>query len=61
MSDRRLLNRVTRAPNYTGPTLVMGFFNLLWIFGVIWSLFGFPAVMAAGWLINLGIDRLRRD
>jgi hypothetical protein len=39
----------------------MGFFNLLWIFGVIWSLFGFPAVMAAGWLINLGIDRLRRD
>ncbi|WP_169052583.1 hypothetical protein [Pseudooceanicola onchidii] len=48
------------APDYTTPALVMGLVNLLWIFGVIWALFGLPAVMATGWLLNLGIDRLRR-
>ncbi|MGB2203379.1 hypothetical protein [Pseudooceanicola atlanticus] len=48
-----------RAPDYTVAALVMGFVNLLWIFGVIWSLYGLPAVMAAGWLLNIGIDRLR--
>jgi hypothetical protein len=28
--------------------------------GVVWALFGLPAVMAAGYVLNLGIDRLRR-
>lgn len=53
-------HRLPEAPDYTVAALVMGFVNLLWIFGVIWALFGLPAVMAAGWVINLGIDRLRR-
>lgn len=53
-------NRFKSAPNYTTPALIMGFFNLLWIFCVIWSIFGFIAVMATGWVLNLGIDRLRR-
>ena len=48
------------APDYTNAALVMGFVNLLWVFGVIWALFGLPAVMATGWLLNLWIDRLRR-
>jgi hypothetical protein len=49
-----------KAPNYTNAALMMGLVNLLWIFGVIWAVFGFPAVMALGWLLNLCIDRLRR-
>jgi hypothetical protein len=48
------------APDYTNAALVMGFVNLLWVFGVIWVLFGLPAVMAVGWVLNLGINRLRR-
>ena len=48
------------APDYTVAALVMGFVNLLWIFGVIWALFGLPAVMATGYVLNLGIERLRR-
>ena len=48
------------APDYTTATLVMGFFNLLWIFGVIWALFGLIAVMAVGWIMNRGIDWLGR-
>jgi|TARA_R110002124_G_scaffold76753_7_gene205662 hypothetical protein len=38
----------------------MGLVNLLWVFAVIWALFGLPAVMALGCGLNLGIDRLRR-
>ncbi|EAQ04225.1 hypothetical protein OB2597_08784 [Pseudooceanicola batsensis HTCC2597] len=53
-------DRPTSAPNYTNATLWMGFINLLWIFGLIWSLFGLLAVIAVGWLLNLGISRLRR-
>ncbi len=51
------------APNYTNAALVMGFINLLWIFGLIWGLFGLPVVMALGWLLNRGIDWLaaRKD
>lgn len=55
MSDHR-----REAPDYTVAALVMGFVNLLWVFGLIWALFGLPAVMATGWLLNIGIERLRR-
>lgn len=46
------------APNYTNAALVMGLVNLLWIFGLIWALFGLPAVMVLGVVLNHLIDRL---
>lgn len=47
------------APDYTTATLWMALVNLLWILGVIWAVFGLPAVMAAGWLLDRMIQRLR--
>ncbi|MGI3170667.1 hypothetical protein ACRARG_16070 [Pseudooceanicola sp. C21-150M6] len=47
-------------PDYTTTVLVMAFINLLWILGVIWALYGLPAVFAAGWVVNYGIAWLRR-
>ena len=44
----------TAAPNYTDAALAMGLVNLLWIFGALWTLFGLPAVLAAG----VGLERL---
>ena len=51
------------APNYTNAALVMGFVNLLWVFGVIWAIFGLPVVFAVGYGLNLIIRWLadRRD
>ncbi|MEI4197538.1 hypothetical protein [Roseovarius sp. E0-M6] len=40
------------APNYTSAALVMGLVNLLWIFGVIWAVFGLPVVVAVGIVLN---------
>ncbi len=40
------------APNYTTAALVMGLVNLLWIFGVIWAVFGLPVVVVAGLVLN---------
>lgn len=53
-------HRKGSAPNYTNAALVMGLVNLLWIFGVIWALFGLVAVMAVSWVLNRGIDWLGR-
>ncbi|MGR3452930.1 hypothetical protein [Pseudooceanicola sp.] len=47
------------APNYTTAVLWMALMNLLWILCVIWVVFGLPAVMAAGWLLDRMIQRLR--
>ena len=51
------------APNYTSAALVMGLVNLLWIFTVIWVLFGLPVVMLTGLVLNRMINWLgdRRD
>ncbi|WWR47741.1 hypothetical protein RZ517_06100 [Roseovarius sp. S88] len=54
MRDRN----VSEAPNYTNAALVMGAVNLIWIFMVLWSVFGFHIVLAVGWLINWAITRL---
>jgi len=56
-----MMNRspLRRAPNYTTPTLVMAFANLLWIFGALWAVWGWPAVMLTALGLNWGIDRLR--
>ncbi|MBT9385611.1 hypothetical protein KM176_17195 [Pseudooceanicola sp. CBS1P-1] len=48
------------APNYTTPVLVMGFVNLLWIFGFLWAAFGIQWVLVAGYLLNLAIRWLAR-
>jgi len=40
------------APNYTTPALVMGAVNLLWMLMVVWAVFGFAAVLAAGYALD---------
>ena len=40
------------APNYTNAALVMGGVNLLWVFMVIWAVFGFLAVLATGYALD---------
>ena len=46
------------APDYTDATLVMGFFNLVWIFIALWAVLGYWSVIAAGFALNYAIDRL---
>lgn len=48
MSNRQ----IGRAPDYTNAALTMGLVNLIWIFGVLWALFGLPVVILAGVLLN---------
>jgi hypothetical protein len=54
---------VGRAPDYTNAALAMGLVNLLWIFCVLWAVFGLPVVILAGLAINRWIHwlRLRRE
>ena len=40
------------APNYTTAALVMGAVNLLWMLMVIWAVFGFVAVLGAGYALD---------
>ncbi len=51
---------IQSVPNYTTTCLVMGFVNLLWIFGVIWVIWGLPAVMVLAVILNAGINKLGR-
>ena len=51
---------LAKAPNYTNAALVMGLVNLLWVFGVLWAVFGLHAVLVAGLGLNWGIARLAR-
>ncbi|MGJ8604394.1 MAG: histidinol phosphate aminotransferase [Marivita sp.] len=44
--------------DYTIPSLVLIFVNLLWIFGVIWAQVGLGAVILLGWVLNHCITRL---
>ncbi|MGH1424949.1 MAG: hypothetical protein ACRBBU_09490 [Pseudooceanicola sp.] len=46
------------APNYTTAALWMGLINLLWVLGVIWALFGLPAVILTAWVMDRLIQRL---
>ena len=46
------------APNYTNAALAMGLVNLLWIFMVLWAVFGLPVVLAISYGLNLLISRL---
>ena len=47
-----------RVEDYTTASLILIFINLLWIFGVIWALFGLFAVILTGWALNHGITWL---
>ncbi len=49
---------LAKAPNYTNAALAMGLVNLLWIFMVIWVMFGLSAVLASGYAIHCLINRL---
>ena len=51
--------QLPEAPNYTNAALVMGLVNLLWVFMALWIIFGLHVVFAAGWILNLGITKLR--
>lgn len=44
--------------DYSTTCLVMAFVNLMWFFGLIYALWGLPAVMLVAVVINMGIDRL---
>jgi len=46
------------APNYTQACIVMFGVNILWIFMVIWALWGLLAVALSGWAANAVIDRI---
>jgi hypothetical protein len=45
--------------DYTTTCLVMAFVNLLWVFVLVFLLWGLPAVMVLAVILNAGIDRLR--
>ena len=49
------------APNYTNAALVMGLVNLLWIFMILWAVFGFPIVLLTGFVLDRLIRRLGRS
>ncbi|MEQ9695690.1 hypothetical protein [Shimia sp. SDUM112013] len=51
---------INRVENYTTPALVMGFVNLLWFFGVLLAIWGLPAVLVAGWVLNYAITLFER-
>jgi hypothetical protein len=53
-------HRLDKAPDFTNAALVMGFVNLLWIFTLIWALFGMVAVILTAFGLNAGINRLAR-
>ena len=40
------------APNYTTAALVMGAVNLFWMLGVVLAVFGWPMVLAVGFVLD---------
>ncbi len=51
------------APNFTQACIVMFGVNVLWVFMVVWVVWGFMAVALLGLALNTLIDRIaaRRD
>ncbi|MFY0658984.1 MAG: hypothetical protein JXR15_00720 [Shimia sp.] len=45
--------------DFTTTCMIMGFVNLLWVFVLVFLLWGFPAVIVLAVIMNAGIDRLR--
>lgn len=52
--------KIAAAPDYTRAALTMLGVNLLWIFFVIWVIWGIVPVLVLAALINHGIDRLQQ-
>ena len=52
--------RTTDVDNYTNPFLVTAFFNLYWVFILIWSMAGLVPVLLLAVLLNDLIGRLGR-
>lgn len=46
------------APNYTSACIVMFGVNLVWVFLVLWAIWGLVAVALTGWGLNRLIDRV---
>ena len=46
------------APNFTQACIVMFGVNLMWIFMVIWAIWGLLAVAVTGWVLNKLINRI---
>lgn len=53
-------HRMSSAPNYTNPALIMLGANLLWIFTLVWSLYGFVIALLLATSINHMVERLAR-
>ena len=51
---------IGRVENYTNTCLVFFLVNLLCVFMVLWVVYGLPAVMLAGLVLNHLITRLER-
>jgi hypothetical protein len=51
-------HRLTSAPDYTNAALTMLGVNLMWIFFVIWVVFGLIPVLLLALGLNHGITRL---
>ena len=47
-----------KAPDYTNAALIMGLVNLLWVFAVIWAVWGLAWVVFCALALNHAIDRL---
>ncbi|NKX47721.1 hypothetical protein HGG67_05710 [Rhodobacteraceae bacterium R_SAG8] len=54
----RSSDRGQSAPNYNSACVVMFGVNILWLFVVIWALWGLLAVALSGWAVNAMIDRI---
>lgn len=46
------------APDFTDAFLVAAFFNLLWIFVLMWAVLGFWSVLVTGYGLNYLISRM---
>ncbi len=46
------------APNYISACVVMFGVNILWLFMLIWAIWGLPAVALSGWAVKTAIDRI---
>jgi hypothetical protein len=51
-------DRPGAAPNYTTAALTMMAINLIWVFGLLWAIFGFVPVLFVALALHHGIDRL---
>lgn len=48
-------NKISSAPDYTVPALVMMGVNLIWVFTLLWALFGLVPVLLLAAALNRGI------